>query len=60
MLLNYVSKHIEYHRADLVSNVLAGNLLTDQRIQGLTRAFMAKGMSMMKHSARHSRRSTPS
>jgi DHA2 family multidrug resistance protein len=47
VLLNYVTKHIEYHRADLVSNVLAGNLLTDQRIQGLTRAFTAKGMSMM-------------
>jgi DHA2 family multidrug resistance protein len=47
VLLNYVTKHIEYHRADLVSNVLAGNLLTDQRVQGLTRAFTAKGMSMM-------------
>jgi DHA2 family multidrug resistance protein len=47
VLLNYVSKHIEYHRADLVSNVLAGNILTDQRIQGLTRAFTAKGMTMM-------------
>jgi len=47
VLLNYVTKHIEYHRADLVSNVLAGNLLTDQRVQGLTRAFIAKGMSMM-------------
>jgi MFS transporter, DHA2 family, multidrug resistance protein len=47
VLLNYVTKHIEYHRADLVSNVLSGNILTDQRIQGLTRAFTAKGMSMM-------------
>jgi DHA2 family multidrug resistance protein len=42
-----VTKHTEYHRADLVTNVLAGNLLTDQRVQGLTRAFTAKGMSMM-------------
>jgi DHA2 family multidrug resistance protein len=47
VLLNYVTKHTEYHRADLVSNVLAGNILTDQRVQGLTRAFTAKGMSMM-------------
>jgi DHA2 family multidrug resistance protein len=47
VLLNYVTKHTEYHRADLVTNVLAGNLLTDQRVQGLTRAFTAKGMSMM-------------
>jgi MFS transporter, DHA2 family, multidrug resistance protein len=28
-----------------VSNVIAGNPLTDQRIQGLTRAFIARGMS---------------
>jgi DHA2 family multidrug resistance protein len=47
VLLDYVTKHTEYHRADLVTNVLAGNLLTDQRVQGLTRAFTAKGMSMM-------------
>jgi len=36
---------MEYHRADLVSNVIAGNPLTDQRIQGLTHAFMARGMT---------------
>jgi DHA2 family multidrug resistance protein len=45
VLLNYVTKHTEYHRADLVSNVVAGNPLTDQRIQGLTHAFIARGMS---------------
>jgi DHA2 family multidrug resistance protein len=45
VLLNYVTKHAEYHRADLVSNVVAGNLLTDQRLQGLTHAFVARGMS---------------
>jgi DHA2 family multidrug resistance protein len=45
VLLNYVTKHTEYHRADLVSNVIAGNPLTDQRIQGLTHAFIARGMS---------------
>jgi DHA2 family multidrug resistance protein len=45
VLLNYVTKHIEYHRADLVSNVIAGNPLTDQRIQALTRAFTSLGMS---------------
>jgi DHA2 family multidrug resistance protein len=45
VLLNYVTRHTEYHRADLVSNVIAGNALTDQRIQGLTHAFMARGMS---------------
>jgi DHA2 family multidrug resistance protein len=44
VLLNYVTKHIEYHRADLVSNVIAGNPLTDQRVQMLTHAFIARGM----------------
>jgi DHA2 family multidrug resistance protein len=34
----------EYHRADLVSNVIAGNPLTDQRVQMLTHAFTARGM----------------
>jgi DHA2 family multidrug resistance protein len=45
VLLNYVTRHTEYHRADLVSNVIAGNPLTDQRIQGLTHAFMQRGLS---------------
>jgi DHA2 family multidrug resistance protein len=45
VLLNYVTRHTEYHRADLVSNVIAGKSLTDQRIQGLTHAFMARGMT---------------
>jgi MFS transporter, DHA2 family, multidrug resistance protein len=45
VLLNYVSKHTEYHRADLVSNLSAGNLLTDTRVQMLTRGFMGRGMN---------------
>jgi DHA2 family multidrug resistance protein len=45
VLLNYVTRHTEYHRADLVSNVIAGNPLTDQRLQGLTQAFIARGMT---------------
>jgi DHA2 family multidrug resistance protein len=45
VLLNYVTKHAEYHRADLVSNVVAGNVLADQRIAGLTQAFISRGMS---------------
>jgi DHA2 family multidrug resistance protein len=47
VLLNYVTKHTEYHRADLVSNVIAGNPLTDQRVQGMTQAFMARGMTAL-------------
>lgn len=45
VLANYVSKHTEYHRSDLVSNLTAGDLLTDQRVQMLTRGFLGRGMS---------------
>ena len=45
VLLNYVSRHTEYHRSDLVSNLVTGQFLTDQRVQQLTRAFVARGMS---------------
>jgi DHA2 family multidrug resistance protein len=45
VLLNYVTRHTEYHRADLVSNVVAGNWLADQRIHGMTQAFMSRGMN---------------
>jgi DHA2 family multidrug resistance protein len=47
VLLNYVTKHTEYHRADLVSNISLGNVLTDTRLQALTRGFMGRGMSTM-------------
>jgi MFS transporter, DHA2 family, multidrug resistance protein len=47
VLLNYVSKHTQYHRADLVSNLSVGNLLTDTRVQALTRGFIGRGMSAM-------------
>lgn len=45
VLANYVSKHTEYHRSDLVSNLAAGDLLTDQRVQMLTKGFLGRGMS---------------
>jgi DHA2 family multidrug resistance protein len=45
VLLNYVSKHTQYHRADLVSNISVGNFLTDARVQALTKGFVARGMS---------------
>jgi DHA2 family multidrug resistance protein len=47
VLLNYVSKHTQYHRADLVSNLAVGNLLTDTRVQALTKGFMGRGMNAM-------------
>jgi MFS transporter, DHA2 family, multidrug resistance protein len=47
VLLNYVSKHTQYHRSDLVSNLVAGDFLTDERLQMMTRGMMAKGMSLV-------------
>jgi DHA2 family multidrug resistance protein len=45
VLANYVARHTEFHHADLVSNLSAGELLTDTRIQALTRGFIARGMN---------------
>ncbi len=45
LLANYVSKHTQYHRADLVNNLVNGNVLTDARIQQLTAGFMARGLN---------------
>ena len=47
VLLNYVAKHTQYHRADLVSNLVTGDFMTDQRVQLLTRGFVGKGMSVI-------------
>ena len=47
VLLNYVSKHTQYHRSDLVSNLAVGDFLTDQRVQTLTRGFVGRGMNAM-------------
>jgi DHA2 family multidrug resistance protein len=47
VLLNYVSKHTQYHRADLVSNLSVGNIMTDTRVQALTKGFIGRGMSTM-------------
>ena len=45
VLANYVAKHREFHQADLVSNLSAGQLMTDTRLQMLTRGFIARGMN---------------
>jgi DHA2 family multidrug resistance protein len=45
VLANYVAKHREFHHADLVSNLSAGELMTDTRIQALTHGFIARGMN---------------
>ena len=47
LLVNYVSKHTQYHRADLVSNLVSGSPLTDARVQLLTSGFMSRGLATM-------------
>jgi len=44
VLANYVSKHAEYHRADLVSDLAVGNLGVAARLDMLTKGMMARGM----------------
>ncbi|MEO5814973.1 MAG: DHA2 family efflux MFS transporter permease subunit [Gemmatimonadaceae bacterium] len=46
VLVNYVTKHTQYHRADLVENLVTGNALTDTRVQQLTAGFMSHGFSL--------------
>lgn len=45
VLANYVAKHRDFHQADLVSNLSAGDLMTDARVQALTRGFIGRGMN---------------
>ena len=45
ILVNYLATHQQLHRVDLVSNLTTGNLLTDTRLQQLTRPFIARGAS---------------
>jgi DHA2 family multidrug resistance protein len=51
ILANYVSKHTQMHRLDLVSDVAAGSPLTLQRLQALQIPFLRQGMSP--YEARH-------
>ncbi|MDQ6718385.1 MAG: DHA2 family efflux MFS transporter permease subunit, partial [Gemmatimonadota bacterium] len=44
LLANYVSKHAEYHRADLVSDLATGNLAVTARLDMLTKGMIARGM----------------
>lgn len=44
VLANYLGHHTEMHRVDLVSNIVSGSLLTDQRLGMMRQAFIARGM----------------
>lgn len=45
VLGTYLTKHIEFHRADLVANVYAGNPELNARLQAYTAGMMGKGAS---------------
>ena len=47
LLVNYVTKHTQYHRADLVSDLVSGNILTDTRVQQLTAGFVSRGLALL-------------
>ena len=47
ILATYVTTHTQIHRVDLVSSVVAGSPITDQRIQMLTGGFVARGMDAL-------------
>jgi DHA2 family multidrug resistance protein len=51
LLASFVTTHTQIHRADLVSNVYAGNTLMDQRVQAFTANLLAHGYSP--EAARH-------
>lgn len=43
VLGTYLTRHVQYHRADLVSNFYPSNPAFDARLQALTQGMMAKG-----------------
>jgi DHA2 family multidrug resistance protein len=45
LLASYVTTHTQIHRADLVSNVYAGNALVEQRVQAFAANLLAHGYS---------------
>jgi len=47
VLVNYVSKHTQFHRADLVENLVTGSSLTDARVQQLTTGFISRGLALV-------------
>jgi MFS transporter, DHA2 family, multidrug resistance protein len=45
VLINYLTRHISEHRANLVGNLVTGSPATDARLQGLTARFIHSGMA---------------
>lgn len=47
VLLNRLSKDTQFHRVELVASLTTGAPLTDERLQLLTRGFLARGMDQL-------------
>ena len=47
VLANYLGHRTEMHRVDLVSSLVPGSLLTEQRLSMMTHAFIARGMDAL-------------
>jgi DHA2 family multidrug resistance protein len=47
VLGTYLTSHIQYHRADLVTNYYAGNPLYEERLHALIGGMVSKGASMV-------------
>src|SRR5262249_51517727 len=47
ILVSFLTKHIAYHRADLVTNMVPGSPVFDQRYQMLVGSFMQHGRSLV-------------
>jgi len=43
VLTTYLTRHIAFHRADLVTNVYAGNPVSDERFRSLVAGMMSQG-----------------
>jgi DHA2 family multidrug resistance protein len=46
VLSTYLTRHVQYHRVDLVANVYAGNPAFEQRFQGVVANLMAHGSTL--------------
>ena len=47
VLTTYLTRHIEYHRADLVQNIYAGNPAFEERFHAAVSALMAQGAPLI-------------
>ncbi|MEP6833533.1 MAG: DHA2 family efflux MFS transporter permease subunit [Gemmatimonas sp.] len=47
VLANYLGHHTEMHRVDLVSSVVQGSLMTEQRLGMMTQGFVSRGMDAL-------------